>query len=661
MKVFLLLPLITVLRICGLLGSTLKLSRERKTWRDARQDCESFGGHIARTSNLEGLKLQLNNNELDFAFEDDEEAWIGAVLIDKGWKWADSAALDNDKVKNDLFSNHGCFQQEYWMDATTFKENNAEKCFGHCQWKGAIGLKKDFCICERNLRNITATNSSLCHYSCDGNLEQVCGGLQAVSVYQSTGRMVEWAKDEPKPFNDCVFLRRQEHSSIVAEWHSSDCVMDLRYLCYFEHDDKCGLRSSCLRWSSEQRSWEEAKRKCRVMNGRLAEVSTYDIISSPDIRTMPPGDFWIGMRRARKWQWITGGTVGENMFYRHELQQSHFESCAVLHKLNSDLGLSARSCQLKRKYLCEYESINGPPATMRLVGGITSGNATKSQIEDVSTTNAPDMTATPTSKVDGSLSFTDSDILSTCLYIGIGFVAGMGFVLFVGFLVFLALRCSRKDEIKLHTSSSDRHRGDNSRVCYNANQVSVQFSGGKDNNDDTYDTVYDMQADSPFRRTQKLIRLGSANSWKRSNVQKAQSSASENLDYTWRGLIDGKIEVVNTALRNQPELSNSSRLTDDCYTVHSPPSVNNVTVHNRAESDKTSDYEFPTDATFKSKPVADVTPVSMATIDENGPDNDCHTPPFPSISELNALFGDESESIYATVKKTLSKLNESTL
>ncbi|KAL3835811.1 hypothetical protein ACJMK2_021285 [Sinanodonta woodiana] len=295
---------------------------------------------------------------------------------------------------------------------------------------------------------------------------------------------------------------------------------------------------------------------------------------------------------------------------------------------------------------------------MRLLGGIASGNVTKSQHQDVSTTHVPEMTETMTPKIDGSLGFTDSDILSTCLYIGIGFVSGMGFVLFVGFLVFLALRCSRKDEIKLSTSSSDRHRGDNSRVCYNANQVSVQFSGGKDNMDDTYDTVYDMQADSPFRRTQKLIRMGSANSWKRPNVQRAQSSASDNLDYTWRGLIDGKIEVLNTALRNQPELHNSSRLTEDCYSVHCPPSV---TVHNRAESDKTSDYEFPTDATFKSKPVADVSPVSMATIEENGTENGCHTPPFPSVSELNAMFGDESESIYATVKKTLSKLNESTL
>lgn len=121
-------------------------------------------------------------------------------------------------------------------------------------------------------------------------------------------------------------------------------------------------------------------------------------------------------------------------------------------------------------------------------------------------------------------------------------------------------RCSRPKKTHERLGSGKHEEPYTPSVNYSSKDDSLHISPPP--SDVTYDTVYD-QAESPFRRTQRLIRMGSANAWRQAPHRRhgqgqgrTDASDSSSSDYTWRGLIGGKMEVINTELRHQyPENS----------------------------------------------------------------------------------------------------------
>lgn len=64
--------------------------------------------------------------------------------------------------------------------------------------------------------------------------------------------------------------------------------------------------------------------------------------------------------------------------------------------------------------------------------------------------------------------------------------------------------------------NNSRVRRDNFPVCYASNTVSLQYRPKQEEPCDViYDSVGDEDLESPFRRTQRLLRCGSAYSWRR--------------------------------------------------------------------------------------------------------------------------------------------------
>ena len=126
-------------------------------------------------------------------------------------------------------------------------------------------------------------------------------------AYTLVGKQrISWANDEPKIENNCVFLRKNDRYSDV-EYVSGNCDMRARFLCTFYDNDVCGLYHTCVRWSTTQATWDIAVQKCKQMNGSLAELSRSgkDDISR-GLGRLPPGMFWIALRRDSEWQWING-------------------------------------------------------------------------------------------------------------------------------------------------------------------------------------------------------------------------------------------------------------------------------------------------------------------------------------------------------------------
>ena len=112
----------------------------------------------------------------------------------------------------------------------------------------------------------------------------------------------------------------------------------------------------------------------------------------------------------------------------------------------------------------------------------------------------------------------------------------------------LPFRCHQPDP-RQHARLGDKDQGTD---AHSVNSKNDSLRVSPPHSDITYDTVYD-QGESPFRRSQKLIQTGSANAWRHGPARRVRSDTtdSSSSDYTWRGMIGGKIEVVNTELRPQ--------------------------------------------------------------------------------------------------------------
>lgn len=234
--------------------------------------------------------------------------------------------------------------------------------------------------------------------------------------------------------------------------------------------------------------------------------------------------------------------------------------------------------------------------------------------------------------------------------------------------------------------------------------------------DITYDTVYDLQGESPFRRSQRLIQTGSANSWRHGQTRRVRSDTtdSSSSDFTWRGVIGGKIEVLNTELRHpypdqpnggstlQSERSAGSdvmprTIKTRCEVHHEIPlqtlnmdGIYQLPVDNKLKIDNGSAGRIPaqTETRFsrqslegnknqsinkgfvsQSLPRSTVSPVQQsrrATIERSsGLPQSCDVE-FPesrdqqSFLELRTSRNSESneENIYATIKKQFQKIKE---
>lgn len=200
-------------------------------------------------------------------------------------------------------------------------------------------------------------------------------------------------------------------------------------------------------------------------------------------------------------------------------------------------------------------------------------------------------------------------------------------------------RCSRQD---LHS------------VNYCSKDDSVHISPPQ--SDITYDTVYNLEGESPFRRTQRLIRMGSANSWRHAQSHRTPPNEldSPGSSYTWRGMISGDIEMINTELRHQESdqsgCRNFNRETSYDSTSALPNHHDGRRVQNQHDFDHIEVvYDWPERSNSfdfeKNKRCSGKNPL---------------IPTDPRFLELRTSRSSDSneENIYATVKKAFQKIKD---
>ena len=126
-------------------------------------------------------------------------------------------------------------------------------------------------------------------------------------------------------------------------------------------------------------------------------------------------------------------------------------------------------------------------------------------------------------------------------------------------LFLLSKRFRRKQRAKPRASRlRDRHR--DTSVSYSSKDTGINIScSGHGSSNEAYETVYDLETESPFRRTQCQLRAGAEADTKmrHATIRHSQSVETTGVqrkmpNFTWRGMINGTEEVIDTKLRGTP-------------------------------------------------------------------------------------------------------------
>lgn len=220
-------------------------------------------------------------------------------------------------------------------------------------------------------------------------------------------------------------------------------------------------------------------------------------------------------------------------------------------------------------------------------------------------------------------------------------------------------RCKQPKGDK-HTRLSDQSssRQDVHSVNYSSKDDSIHIS--PPHSDITYDTVYDLETESPFRRTHRLIRMGSANSWRHAQSRRAPTADHQTgSGFTWRGVIGGDVEIINTELRHHgTDQSDYHDFRDSSYNgAASCGSARAVIEHHDARGiDNQADFD-------QIEVLYDLPERSNSFDFEKNKRRSGRNPRLPTdprFLEIRTSRGSDSneDNIYATIKKTFEKIRD---
>ncbi|XP_052255221.1 uncharacterized protein LOC127860942 isoform X2 [Dreissena polymorpha] len=647
---------ILILMLIFLTECRYRISRDTCTWQEAIDRCKEFNGRLATADDFGPLRAWVKSQQTVAFPDENEEVWVGASLERAVWTWADDKHTEFSGSAR-FYARGGCHSQQSWSSGTPLDDVTPSTCLEHCGWDGSVGLKKDYCLCERDLDNISTTPDAICHIQCADDVTQMCGGYFGVSVYRPDNFSVTWANTQPAFGNDCAMLWKDKKES-PPELTSANCDMQTRFLCSFSDDITCGSQSACIRSSSVQNTWNGAMSTCNVLRMRGGNVDDGIV---RDLLTLAPGRYWIALRRENRWTWqevtatslpahafpvvavspvlSASGPISASIFLPDDAGTAPDadRKCAALKVLHGNIGLVNKKCSETKHYLCQYDYMTEESDVLPQTDMIS---VTELKSENISSTTSGSVSHGNDRK---SIPSTEAPTIQTGVYIVLGFVAGMVCILVLGLMVYVIYRCSRPDPTK-HKRLGDSRGTETPSVSYSLKDDVVHISPPA--SDVTYDTVYDNE--SPFRRNQRLIRMGSANSWRQTHVRgtavRSDVSDSSSSDYTWRGVIGGKEEVVNTELRHVfPENS----IAASCARAeHGPHTIEaQCDVH----GDVDGDYDMTDPPGY----------VQHATVTLRGAGSVRPTEHDVRFLEIRtSRNSDNVENIYATIKKTFEKIQE---
>ncbi|CAG2205856.1 unnamed protein product [Mytilus edulis] len=592
-----------------------QVAQEGKSWEDSQRYCNMNNGQLAHVYSM---------NLIPDSWKSRNGFWVGGLLNDKGFNWITKIkGKDAEIPLAPLIFHRRCYRPSFILGGHAIQNLSAEKCFKQCKWKGVIGLKSFYCLCEENLRNFSRTVDDHCDVKCDGNPSELCGGPKGVSMYNLNNKAVLWGANEPNEKYECVYIRKQQGQNDLL-WLTSSCNMRMRYICHFEDHEACGVKKHCLRSSIQPDTWQASIEGCRLLNGTTAIVDVNMMYDNEDISLLPPGEYWVGLKRSRRWEWINGLPISSSLF-RNRKTFADNDKCVALSNIDGSLGLVPSSCLEKKPFICQYDIRGNEAHKFQHSDSIQSyEDTTRTFLKSQKMTPYMDAEILIRKSRNASNSSDPNTLESTedyqtflyksVMYLAIGVAAGMGFVFSLCIIIYVGKRCrSRTTEFK----TVRYPKGMENPILRYANDTNGNHATPSEP-----EVLYEIPCDaqeSPFRTTQRILQQNyvisrdgvPTNSWRRKNngsQQRQRQPEVRNIHpYSERSYGDTSYIIHNVRAQCHPSDKPQGQPIDITYTGSLDTRLRKPS-HNQQNSDvRLSDtYSLPDQGRKLSEPILHV-------------------------------------------------------
>lgn len=274
---------------------------------------------------LNGSLADGNIMSLPAVNESTSDLWIGRYSAYTHWTWIT-----------------GCFRYSIVQDARvlSIRFNSVVNCHSNCNTT-YVALVGTSCYCLPG-RPDDINGSPSCNIACNGNKNELCGGNDAVSVYQKEISGSSNFATLPNEGNQpCGSITETDNSVLYFQ---RNCVEKFEYICKIYSSDENQFKTYPF---PGYFSWDVSNNFCRTNNGSLWDIQSaaqYDGY----LRESFDGDIWIGLYRLQNTFTIQERKPDDP---KSMITCSYYDQGQIIEKTSQECQSEKKSffCRIERK------------------------------------------------------------------------------------------------------------------------------------------------------------------------------------------------------------------------------------------------------------------------------------------------------------------------
>ncbi|XP_071080160.1 uncharacterized protein [Haliotis cracherodii] len=326
----------------------LYITENENTWWEARKNCKTelqSDLYIVDTEPLPSVLDEFLNNNTFY--------WVGAMRYST-WIWTDDTPLYSYVGYTKPGSN-----PKYLLD------NSVYECHLACRNKDrTFGLSGNKCYCHNETHAATAPTAV--GMQCPGNLDEMCGDEDVMSVYTLGAGNFRFT---PTQHGACAYAMVNDPISVYLN-HYRNCLTQKRIIpCYENISQESNCNGGvCVSIQDIQQSWVQAYDKCPIV--KLDNSTTWYLK-----KHIHSGDrIWIGLAFKVSRKWINGKDANGYEDY-YPFINSPIQMCLAL-KNDGARKLYWVPCSLHLSSICEA------PTSSTTLGSSNGGISTEGQVSN---------------------------------------------------------------------------------------------------------------------------------------------------------------------------------------------------------------------------------------------------------------------------------------
>ncbi|XP_046578436.1 uncharacterized protein LOC124286136 isoform X2 [Haliotis rubra] len=324
----------------------------------------------------------------------------------------------------------------------TFPDNSVYRCHRYCgSDTHTLGLSRDRCFC---LGDNDDVSSNAYGEPCPGNLDEVCGDDNQMSVYKRPSEDLAVLVFNPTETGQCGYAKLKNERLTISFDNGDNCKEEQRYACYREGRTSEGGYSCrddvCVSKDWRKHTWTEANEQCDLVKIHSSTVNDLKAKMSSNTK------YWIGLDYRPTRKWIMDIPFGQEASIYDEHSSSEPQCLAVFLRTWYPL-LSWKPCYSLYASICEIVGHKTSTTTMTSQHSSSPAAATTASETptyqprgNVPTSESYMSTSTNNPEVGPTEPVTASNGTQTGVFIGLGCVL----LMLIGIIVVLLLMRQNK-------------------------------------------------------------------------------------------------------------------------------------------------------------------------------------------------------------------------